>query len=260
MPDDPKALSQKRFSSFAERYVESQTHAQGDDLLRLCEIAELQPDWRVLDIATGGGHTALKLAPYVKHIIASDYSGPMLQAARGNSHRLGQDDITFCLNDAEVLPFPPGSFDLVTCRLAAHHFPAVSSFIRESARALKPGGWLLLQDQLVPDNATAARFINSFERQRDPSHNQAYTAGQWTQVIDCHGFEILQLEDIPKRHSLADWAGRQDCIPATIQQLQNMLASAPTVARSWMQPAAINTDASSFLIHNVLLRARKLDT
>lgn len=259
VPDDPKALSQQRFSTFAQRYVDSPTHAQGHDLTRLCEIANLQPTWTVLDIATGGGHTALKLAPHTKQIIACDYSGPMLKAARENSIHQDQDNISFCLNDAEVLPYPADAFDLVTCRLASHHFPMVPSFIKESARVLNPGSYLLLQDQLVPDDQASARFINNFECLRDPSHIQAFSAGQWTNLISSRGFEIQQIEDIPKRHSLADWAGRQGCSAAIIQQLQNMLASAPAHALAWMQPDKINMTSASFLIHNVIVLALKLD-
>ena len=79
---DSKALSQARYSRFAEGYITSETHARGSDLDRLLEIVQPQPQWQALDIATGGGHTALKFAPHVAHVIASDLTPRMLEKAR----------------------------------------------------------------------------------------------------------------------------------------------------------------------------------
>jgi len=75
-------------------------------------MANLQPTWRVSDFATGGGHTTLTLSPHVEHIIACDFSDPMLEAAWENRKRQGQDNIKFCLNDAEILPYPTADFEL----------------------------------------------------------------------------------------------------------------------------------------------------
>ena len=65
-----KAQAQERFGKFAQGYVESKGHASGDDLDRLIELVQPQPDWLMLDVATGGGHTALKFAPLVKKVVA----------------------------------------------------------------------------------------------------------------------------------------------------------------------------------------------
>jgi ubiquinone/menaquinone biosynthesis C-methylase UbiE len=68
MPADDvlKAQAQQRFGQFAQGYVESKSHAKGEDLDRMLELAQPQPDWLALDVATGGGHTALKFAPSVR--------------------------------------------------------------------------------------------------------------------------------------------------------------------------------------------------
>ena len=177
--DDPKSLSEQRFGQRAQRYVTSQAHASGTDLDRLVEIAQPQPDWSVLDVATGGGHTALKFAPHVAHMVASDFTPDMLTAARRHITNQGADNMVFCCSDAENLAFAGNTFDLVTCRLASHHFPDVFRFVRECERVLKPGGMLLVQDQIAPDDERAARFIDSFERLRDPSHSCLYNEYEW---------------------------------------------------------------------------------
>ena len=79
---DKKSLSQARYNQFAQGYVTSQTHAKGTELERLVAVTNPQPDWIALDVATGGGHTALKFASYVSHVTATDLTPKMLDAAR----------------------------------------------------------------------------------------------------------------------------------------------------------------------------------
>ena len=61
-----KNLVQAQFGAVAERYVTSAIHAHGSDLARMIELAQPRGDERLLDIATGGGHTALAFAPHVR--------------------------------------------------------------------------------------------------------------------------------------------------------------------------------------------------
>ena len=110
---DSKSLSRERFGQFAAGYVTNQTHAKGSELDRLIEIAQPQPYWIVLDVATGGGHTALKFAPHVAQVIASDLTPQMLEEARTFITGKGIANVEFKLADAEDLPFEDGRFDVV---------------------------------------------------------------------------------------------------------------------------------------------------
>ena len=74
--------------------------------------------------------------------------------------------------DAEALPFPDDAFDLVTCRLAFHHFPHPDTAVHEFARVLRPGGVLGFADNIAVEDATGAAFYNEYERLRDPSHHE----------------------------------------------------------------------------------------
>ena len=104
-PDqEAKSRSQERFGQFAERYVTSQSHAKGSDLDRLFEIANPQADWLVLDVATGGGHTALKFAPHVQSVIASDLTFKMLAA----SSKMKRTSACLPWNSAKRFPFLRG--------------------------------------------------------------------------------------------------------------------------------------------------------
>ena len=163
---DPKRLSQERYTQFADGYVTSETHAHGTDLDRLLAIAQPRSHWRALDIATGGGHTALKFAPRVAHVIASDLTPRMLEKAqRFIVDEKGVENVSFRQADAEDLPFADAQFDLVTCRIAPHHFPDAQGFLRECARVLNAGGMLMLQDHVLPADREAARLVETVRAQ-----------------------------------------------------------------------------------------------
>src|SRR2546425_10879170 len=80
--DQKKAGVQDYFARTAESYVASFSHRAGDDLQRLIELGEWNPQHQVLDIATGGGHTTLAVAPHVAQVTVTDLTPRMLEKAR----------------------------------------------------------------------------------------------------------------------------------------------------------------------------------
>lgn len=256
-PKDSKSLSQERYTKYAEGYVTSQTHAKGSDLDRLIAIADPQPEWMALDIATGGGHTALKFAPHVKHVIASDLTPRMLEKAQAFISEQGVTNIEFQQADAEKLPFDDPCFDLVTCRIAPHHFPNAQQFVKECARVLKPGGVLLVQDHLLPDDEASGRYVDEFETVRDPSHNRAFSQQEWIAMFESVGLTVEHTEEYIKKHDFLDWAQRQGNDDALIAQLIQMVNDAPEIAKAWMQPEHWGTDQATFVNHHLIIRGVK---
>lgn len=254
---DDKAHSQRRFGTYAQGYVTSQTHAKGADLNLLLGMAKARAHWRVLDVATGGGHTALKLARYVSQVVATDLTPKMLEAASAHIHENGQANVLFAASDAENLAFARESFDLVTCRIAPHHFPDVFRFVQECARVLKPGGFLLVQDHVLPDDELAARYIDAFESLRDPSHNRAYAEYEWRGLFLDAGLTVERTETISKTHTLVTWAERQGCPPEIIARLQLLLVQAPDTATGAMRPQHIGTPEATFDNNHLLILGKK---
>src|SRR5258708_37256558 len=105
---DTKNLVKQQYGAHAEGYVTSKVHAQGESLKRLVELVQPQNDWRVLDVSTGGGHTALAFAPFVREMVASDLTPEMLAAAEKFILDKGVTNVTFKIADAENLPFADG--------------------------------------------------------------------------------------------------------------------------------------------------------
>lgn len=253
---DRKSLSRERFGEHADEYVKSASHAGGEDLQAVVRLAQARPEWVALDVATGGGHTAVAIAPHVAGMVALDLTPEMLSAAAGFAAQRGACGIEFVLGDAEELPFPDESFDLVTCRIAAHHFQDVQRFADEVARVLRTGGRFVLQDQCVPENAAVAAFVNMFERLRDPSHERTLSVDAWREVLVRAGLDPGEAEHFEKRHVLAEWARMQSCSSDTVARLRSLLLDAGAGAREWMMPEG-EGDAISFEIRQFVLAADK---
>lgn len=254
---DPQSLARERFSRFAAAYVTSANHAGGPDLEHLLVMAQPEPHWRVLDVATGGGHTALTFEPFVAGVVASDLAPAMLEQAEAHLRAQGVNNVTFREAAADDLPFDDEEFELVTCRIAAHHFPDALRFMQESARVLRPGGLLLLQDQMLPVHRPSAAWVDDLERRRDPSHNRAYSETGWRRLFARAGLCVERSAPVVKRHNLPDWARRQGNDDAAIARLEAVLREAPTPARLWFAPRDLGTPAASFLIRQIQLAGRK---
>jgi len=221
-------MARSQFEAAAPNYVDSPRHAAGDDLQRLVELAELRGDEHVLDIATGAGHTALAFAPHVADVVASDLTPRMLELAASLATRRGIGNVAFVEAQAESLPLPSGSFDVVTCRVAPHHFADPQAFVNEVARVLVPGGRFLLDDQMAPEDPEFDEFVNRFERWRDPSHVRAYTPREWQAWLESAGLRVDVVEASERgSYDFADWTARARMPDAEREALERWLLAAP---------------------------------
>ena len=221
-------------------------------------MGDPQPEWHVLDVATGGGHTALRFAPHVSHMTVSDFSSEMLDAAEKHLRSRDITNADYQYADAEDLPFPDETYDLVTCRLATHHFPDPMRFVAEAHRVLKKGKYLLIQDHCAPEYVPAAEFLDAFESLRDPSHGRTLPESEWLNFFSQGGFFVIAKEILMKRHDLHRWAQRQDCSDDVIQRLDVMLSCGPKAAIEWYQPLSLGSREASFTNPNIIIKGQKL--
>ncbi|WP_240420761.1 class I SAM-dependent methyltransferase [Paenibacillus periandrae] len=227
MEDSIKDQVQKQFAKNASKYVTSNRHAKGEDLSLLVSLSKADTNMDVLDIATGGGHVANALAPLVHRVTAYDLTEEMLTNAsefiRGNGH----SNVEFVKGDAEQLPFLDASFELVTCRIAAHHFPNIPAFAEEAFRVVKPGGKLLLIDNVAPQLDQYDQFYNEIEKQRDPSHVRVWKKSEWINLLETIGFRIEMLVCFPKPFQFQDWCERSGLPEEEIASLEAKMLQVP---------------------------------
>ncbi len=227
-PEAAKRLAQHQFGRAAAAYVSSAILAEGEELARLVEVARLGGGERVLDIATGGGHTALAFAPHVREVVATDLTPRMLEAAVAHLRGRGAGNVRFEVADAEALPHRDGEFDVVSTRYAPHHFPAPAAFAGEAARVLRPGGRLVMFDNMAPEDGRLDRFMNRFERWRDPSHIRARRSSQWQALLAAAGLVVEVADPLVHRvYPFGDWTGRMHLPEPERDALERWLLAAP---------------------------------
>jgi ubiquinone/menaquinone biosynthesis C-methylase UbiE len=203
------ARVQQEFGDNAAYYLTHAPHAQGQSLDRLIALTEPKAGWHILDIATGGGHVAYKFAPHVARVWATDITEAMLTQVRAEAHKRKLGNIRTAFAKAEMLPFEDASFDLVTCRVAPHHFDSIADFLAESARVLKDSGLLAVVDNVVPQGSVG-NYVNAFERFRDPSHLRSWTMPEWEAALEHAGFAVTHRELLFKRLVFDTWAERHE--------------------------------------------------
>ncbi|MFM9939009.1 MAG: class I SAM-dependent methyltransferase [Hyphomicrobiaceae bacterium] len=242
-----KSLVQQQFGANAANYLTSTVHAKGASLARLVELVQPAKDWHALDVATGAGHTAAAFAPHVARVVASDLTPEMLEQVKKLAVEKGFTNMETAIADAESLPFADASFDLVTCRIAPHHFPDIAMFLAESYRVLKPGGTFALVDNTSPDPETTPGFskaelrdaavaYNAFEKIRDPSHGRALPTAEWLELIEDTGFQLKHREHAAKAMDFASWVKTMNVPAETVPRLKSMLDDASPALKAFLKP------------------------
>ncbi|RME45708.1 MAG: class I SAM-dependent methyltransferase [Caldilineae bacterium] len=237
-------------------YSTSDVHARGESLDVLAEQIAPRPDWLALDVGTGAGHTAHRFAPHVARVIATDLTPAMVRRAAHLSRRRSLSNVQAALADAEALPFANASFDLLTCRLAFHHFPHPRRALAEFARVLKPGGVLGFTDNITLPDRQAAGFYNAFEKLRDPSHNWVYPAVRLEAMLRQAGFRLRSTHRLRKELEFHAWADRQNVSPANKTRLLAMLDNLPEALVSFLSPRR-TADTCYFTLHEVVVVGEK---
>jgi ubiquinone/menaquinone biosynthesis C-methylase UbiE len=115
----------------------------------LVELAKINPNSRVLDIATGIGEPAITAGRKIRigngrgHVLATDMSPQMLSIAKQRASSLGlQDVIEFREGDAETISLPASTFDAVLCRWGLMFLPDLRAALSNIYRSLVDGGRL----------------------------------------------------------------------------------------------------------------------
>ena len=256
--DTPRRSAKEQFDKQATEYNAQWNTWSEEALNALLDAAQPKPTDAVLDVATGTGFTALAFAPWVQSVIGLDVSPGMLRQAEGYAAEQGITNAIFQEGAAEALPFPDASFDLVTCRIAPHHFLSVPKFLSETARVLMPGGRFVLADTTVPDGQPeAADWQNAVEAVRDPSHVKNYTPSEWRQLAEAAGLAVTECHTegngitIP----LTDWITKAGCTPEQATDVRRRFDHAPESARAAYQIRRGADGDTVFTWPRVLLRA-----
>ena len=159
---------------------------------RLRRLLPLSGEERALDVGTGAGAFALALAPLVREVVGVDMVPELLAEARHAAE--GVENIRFVEGDATRLPFEDASFDLTTCARTLHHVRRPELVVAELVRVTRPGGRLLVVDQLAPVDPLTALALDRFERARDASHARLLPDIDLRHFFEANGLVVRHAE------------------------------------------------------------------
>ena len=131
-----KARQQAAWASGDYAVVGTTLQIVGEDL---CEAVDLRSNQRVLDVAAGNGNATLAAARRFADVVSTDYVDALLDRGRERARAEGLD-VTFQQADAEALPFPDASFDVVLSTFGVMFTPRQEQAARELIRVCRPGG------------------------------------------------------------------------------------------------------------------------
>lgn len=109
----------------------------------LCEAIDLRPGSKVLDVAAGNGNVTLAAARRFCDVTSTDYVDTLLDGGRRRADADGLD-IAFQIADAESLPFPDESFDVVMSTFGVMFTPDQDRAAAEMVRVCRPGGTIAM--------------------------------------------------------------------------------------------------------------------
>lgn len=192
--------------------------ALGDRISRL--LAPLTGNERALDSGCGSGALAFALAPLVGEVVGVDLSSDLLEAGRGDAPA----NVTLVEGDATALPFGAGEFDLAGCARVLHHVRRPELVVSELARVTRPGGRVLVIDQLGDIDPLRRLDTERFERARDPSHQLLLPDTDIRGLLDANGLVVEKNEITVEQRELEHYL---DLVGLAAESRDDVRALAP---------------------------------
>jgi ubiquinone/menaquinone biosynthesis C-methylase UbiE len=252
---------QKQFGATAAAYSTSTGHGDPTALATLVVLAAPRSTDVVLDIATGAGHTALAFAPHVQQVVAYDLTDAMLAETAKNATERGLTNVVTHRGSAEQLPFPDAAFDIVTVRLASHHFADNAAALREMARVTKPGGLVVVVDNYSSRDDSLDAQLHHIEKLRDASHVRAYRLSEWRKFFEEAGLRLQRevtghYSESPRGMDFDDWVRRSKTAPGQVAELRRLFTTASPDLRKLLT-IQIDGEAIHFRLPQVTFIARR---
>ncbi len=219
----------KRFGETAALVAEHQDRRAADTQARLHRLLSPKGDERAIDVGTGAGAIAIALAPLVREVVAVDLVPELLAEAR----KRAPANVELVEADATALPYELGSFDLACTARMLHHVPRPELVLAELNRVLRPGGTMLVVDQLAPIDSLAAIELNRFERARDPSTTRILADVDLRGLFESNGLVLSRSETVRETRDLEPYLDLAGCSSEEREHARTLAPSDQTVETGW---------------------------
>jgi ubiquinone/menaquinone biosynthesis C-methylase UbiE len=174
---------------------------------RLERLLQLEGDERALDVGAGAGALAFALAPRVREVVAVELDEELAARARSDAPA----NVEVLVADGEHLPFERASFDFAGTLRTLHHTPRPELLVAELARVTRPGGTILVVDQLAPADPLVALDLTRFEHARDPSTTRVLADADLRGLFDSNSLKLLREEVVHEPRDLDAYLDLAGC-------------------------------------------------
>jgi ubiquinone/menaquinone biosynthesis C-methylase UbiE len=194
-------------SENAERRAALQRERAAALAERLDHWLQLTGEERALDVGAGAGAFAFAIAPRVREVVAVELDEALAARARADAPR----NVEVVVADGEHLPFERASFDVAGTLRTLHHTPRPELLVAELARVTRPGGTILIVDQLAPADPLVGLELTRFEHARDPSTTRVLADADLRGLFDSNSLKLLREEVIHEPRDLERYLDLAGC-------------------------------------------------
>lgn len=254
-----KQSAKERFGRRSGAYSKSSILSDKDHLNMIVDLAAPGESDKVLDVATGNGFLAFEFAKRVSgaNVTGCDMTLDMLLVAERIRGEQGLDDVDFRVMDAESLGFEDGSFDIVSCRFAFHHFTDPIKVVSEMARICKRGGKIVLVDGLSSEDFAKSEYHNRIEQLRDTSHVRLYSEPELVGMLQDAGLKIIRARNWDADFYFDEWIKIADPGEEIVRKVRRMMADSVEADKSGLRVRFDDDGRLLFTYSTVILVAEK---
>lgn len=170
-------------------------------------LPQLTGTERALDVGAGLGSLAFALAPRVREVVAVERDEAAVERMRENAPA----NVSPFVGDGERLEFPSYSFDLSGTMRTLHHTPRPELLLAELVRVTRPGGTMLVIDQLAPVDPLAAGALNAFERARDATTSRLLSDQDLRGLFDANDLVLRSADIVAETRDLEAYLDLAGC-------------------------------------------------
>jgi ubiquinone/menaquinone biosynthesis C-methylase UbiE len=218
-----------RFAATADRIAAFQERRADELAERVREFLPLRGDERALDAGAGAGALAFALAPLVREVVAVEFVPELIERGRPKAPQ----NVTFVEGDITKLDFERASFDLTGTLRTLHHVSRPELVIAELTRVTRPGGTMLVVDQIAPNDPLAALELNQFERARDASHTRALADVDLRQLFESNNLVLVKAEFVSEPREVDPYLDLAGCEGEAREQARALAPSDYTAELGW---------------------------
>lgn len=194
------------FSHRASRFRASLQEKETSQLEKIISQIRFGPGDSIIDIGIGTANASLPFLKAGGRVVGIELTPAMARQGKASLEEKGLGErVVFAIAQAEHSPLANDMADAAICRNVFHHLQAPAIILEEMARAVRPGGHVIIDDFYEPDSDDERAMLHEIECLRVPSHVRTLSVSEFRALFEKAGLPIMHLSATFKRRTLSSW-------------------------------------------------------